>query len=111
MRYELVTMYGERFAPRYGESRAVIIGIDEYQGQGFGPLLSARADAKAIAEVLRTRFGFPQEHMACLYNGEATGTAIRKAVQRLGDGDVDDRAIVYFAGHGHTHPRGDGGGW
>jgi uncharacterized caspase-like protein len=60
------------------------------------------SEAEGIAEVLRTRFEFATENITILRNDEATKDAILTAFFRYTDAGVDDRLVVFFAGHGYT---------
>ena len=94
-------------APRsklYERSHAVVVGINEYASW---PRLSyAVNDAKAVAELLETQFGFPAQNVRLLLDGDATREGILAALggamadpAQVGQGD---RVIVFFAGHGAT---------
>ena len=86
----------------YSTSRALIVGINEYQT--VSPLSYAVSDAKAIREILVDELDFPKGNVVCLFDEDATKTAIMHAYLRLAEDDVeiDERIIVFFAGHGHT---------
>lgn len=93
------------YAPRYGNSRALIVGIDKYKSAP--PLAYAGNDAKAVAATLVERFGFPTENVELLLDGEATRKSIVErylALTNKDKTDPDDRIVVFFAGHGHTVP-------
>jgi uncharacterized caspase-like protein len=87
---------------RYVASRALIIGIDQYDHAGR--LFYAVNDATEFRDVLITEAGFPAENITLLLDGEATSRAIRSAYASLSNQNVglDDRVIVFFAGHGTT---------
>jgi len=83
----------------YGESWAVIIGIDKYQNAAA--LTYAVKDARSMERALKAH-GFRTVYV--LLNEKATAREIRKL---LGDdlpGKVkpNDRVVVFFAGHGET---------
>lgn len=89
------------FSPKYQSSRALIIGINKYAH--CPPLAHAANDAKGIAKVLADRFSFGE--VALLTDEEATRQAIFTkfhGLADLGNCDVEDRLLVFFAGHGHT---------
>lgn len=91
------------YTPRYANSWALIIGIDRYDHAS--PLQYAANDARAVAQVLETHFGFPKQNITLLLDGEATAKNIVDAFAKYGkDGATgpDDRLIFFFAGHGHT---------
>jgi hypothetical protein len=86
---------------RYSGSRALVIGIDAY---ALAPPLSyAVSDAQAMRDAL-IELGFSSDAVTCLFDAEATKSAILTAyMQFAADGvDVDERLVVFFAGHGHT---------
>jgi uncharacterized caspase-like protein len=85
----------------YTNSWAVVVGINEYCN--VSKLGYARDDAEGFARVIHERFGFPQENIATLVDAEATLTNIQSAVHNLvRSTQRDDRAVFFFAGHGHT---------
>lgn len=91
------------YQPLYSTSHALIIGIDRYQH--VSPLSFATNDARAVAGVLKDKFGFPNENVHLLLDGAATRSAITSAFLRFSDPGVvgsDDRLFVFYAGHGHT---------
>jgi peptidoglycan/xylan/chitin deacetylase (PgdA/CDA1 family)/uncharacterized caspase-like protein len=86
----------------YGESWAVLVGINEYVQ--WPQLAYAEADALGVRDALIERHGFRPDHITTLVNDEATRERI---LQVLGDElprkvQPDDRVFVFFAGHGTT---------
>lgn len=88
----------------YGESWAVVIGINDYQK--WPKLSYAVNDAQGVRELLVNKFRFKPENIQVLLNGEASRERILSAL-----GDVlsdsakvkrDDRVFIFFAGHGVT---------
>lgn len=89
--------------PKYENSHALVVGVNKYDKAG--PLAFARNDAEAVAEVLRTKFGFPGENVQLLLDADATKANVLSAFLRFASGPSiteDDRIVVFFAGHGHT---------
>ncbi len=93
-------------APLYREFHALVIGIDNYAKANV--LTGAIRDARAVAQVLEGHGA----RVELILDGEATRDRMRRALgetlpARLGP---EDRALVYFAGHGATaggrDPRG-----
>lgn len=86
----------------YDSSRALIIGINEYQNAS--PLSYAVNDAQEIKDILIEELGFDSENVIYLTNGDATKSEILKSFLSFTSEDVkvDDRLLVFFAGHGHT---------
>ncbi|MEM7706691.1 MAG: caspase family protein [Pseudomonadota bacterium] len=87
---------------RYAASHALIVGIDKYRH--VSPLSYAVSDAEAIKQLLSESFGFPNEGIRFLANEQATRSAITEAfLEFAADGtEIDDRLLVFYAGHGHT---------
>ncbi len=89
----------------FDHSYAIVIGIDHYENANSWPNLSyAVKDARAMADFLQGQ-GFT---VIPLYETQANKQAILSAMQdnlapRLG---LDDRVLVFFAGHGKTETLG-----
>lgn len=95
----------------YRTSHALVIGVNHYEA-GFRELNYAVADARAVGNILKERYGFASENVRELLDGEASLTNIRRELARLsnpGRVKADDLVVVYFAGHGHTIKLPDGG--
>jgi uncharacterized caspase-like protein len=88
--------------PYYSQSRALIIGIDTYKNAA--PLSYAVSDATEFKKVIVNDLGFPAENVTLLLDGEATkDTILREFLKYTKDSiDIDERILVFFAGHGHT---------
>jgi hypothetical protein len=86
----------------YAASHALVIGINQYANAS--PLSYAVSDAEAIRDLLISDFGFPSANVRYLADTDATKQNIQKAFFRFTRDDVglDDRILVFFAGHGHT---------
>lgn len=95
----------------YSGSRALVIGINKYKHAS--PLSYACNDAEAIRDILIEDFGFPENNVACLLDEAASKEEILKSYFRFTNGDIglDERIIIFYAGHGVTVPgaRGDVG--
>jgi len=90
------------YSPSYGESFALIIGINKYSK---APNLEyAFNDAEAVASLLKDRFDFKDENIKLLLNEKATRQEIMSSFLSYAKNgvSVDDRVIVFFAGHGTT---------
>jgi len=62
-------------------------------------------DASAVAEILATKFGFPEDNVKLLLDSSASRENIMKEFLLLADSSKvgpDDRILIFFAGHGHT---------
>jgi uncharacterized caspase-like protein len=82
-------------ATSFGRYRALIIGNERYKD--FDKLRSPLADAKAIAEVLRTSYGFEVQVLA-----NATRYELLSAFSKLRKESTEsDNVLIYYAGHGH----------
>jgi hypothetical protein len=86
----------------YANSHALVIGINSYKH--VSPLAYAVNDATAVRDLLVAELGFPSENVICLLDEKATRESILKAYCSFMREDVglDDRVLVFFAGHGHT---------
>ena len=85
----------------YDQSWAVVIGINDYQGQ-HPSLANAKNDAQAVAQILKESYGF--EHVVTMYDQEATQDAILNCLRDELPAQVgpNDRVVFFFAGHGTT---------
>lgn len=87
---------------------ALVIGVSEYSGTGWPDLNTADADARAIADLLRSRYGFSVTEMI---DKQATrGNILRKLDQFMQLTDKD-ALLIYFAGHGLYDKPMDEGYW
>lgn len=87
--------------PRYCNSWAVVVGINEYETTN--PLLHARADAQAVSQTLVEDFGFPNENVVVLLDADASKDAVMEAFLDLNRRTAEnDRVLFFFAGHGVT---------
>jgi len=81
--------------PGFRSSRALVIGISEYQN--LRKLENAAKDAKAVVVELE-RLGWDVKP---LYDKQATEEGISRAIDALiRDVDPEDRLLFYYAGHG-----------
>ena len=79
----------------YGRYYALVIGNNAYQNQP--PLKTAVADAQAVADLLRNRYGFTS--IKLLTN--ATRYEIAAAMEEMRETVTEkDNLLIYFAGHG-----------
>jgi uncharacterized caspase-like protein len=89
----------DSYSTSYKTSWALVIGIDRYHV--VNPLGFAVNDAEAVASTLVDVVGFPKENVVKLCNEQATRGAIRQEFLAFAERcDVNDRIIVFFAGHG-----------
>lgn len=90
--------------------RALIIGIDNYNPVdeqvassrgGWSNLDGCVNDAKAISDIITSRFGFDNKNIKTLFNQEAKRDDIIKQIQNLIDNaQKGDIVFIYYAGHG-----------
>ncbi len=90
--------------------RALLIGIDVYNPVdeqiasnrgGWSNLDGCVNDAKAINDIITSRFGFENKNIKTLFNQEAKRDAIIKELENLiNDAQKGDVIFIYYAGHG-----------
>lgn len=86
-----------------GTTRAVIVGISEYQDKSIGDLRFAHRDAEAFAAYLQSEVGggLGEEQFRLLTNENATLGQISAALEWLQEtSQSGDQAVIYFSGHG-----------
>jgi hypothetical protein len=84
----------------YSALRALIIGISRYADPQYD-LSYARSDAEALAQLLKSEFGF--DPIWTLFDADATRQSIiRFFEQDLQRTEEDDGLLIFFAGHGIT---------
>lgn len=90
---------------RGGRQLAIVIGNDTYAA--YPALATARADARAVADVLKRRYGFETR---LVLDGTRFDilSALNDARESLGD---KDSLLVYFAGHGELDAASGEGYW
>ena len=94
---------------KLGKYKALIIGINDYEGPKIPDLETATNDATAVAKVLREKYGF---EVKLLLDREATKEAIYRELRNLtGSTKPNDSVLIYFAGHGDLDRTYDGGWW
>jgi hypothetical protein len=87
---------------------ALVIGVSDYTGTGWPQLGTASADAKAIGDILRSRYGF---NVMELTDRKATRGNILRTLDQLMNLTDDDALLIYFAGHGFYDDQMDEGYW
>jgi len=90
------------YTPLYSNSRALIIGINQYASAP--PLEYAVNDAMAVAEILKNTFGFDESNLKILIEEKASRSEIMAHYMAFASNDIenDDRIFIFFAGHGYT---------
>jgi len=106
-----ISLAGSVFEPTISKSYALLIGIGEaYRKNGFTPLANASSDVAAVAEMLEA-LPRPWE-VELLTDDQATRDGIMRAKQVLEDKlEPDDRALIFYAGHGTAHADSEESGW
>ena len=86
----------------------LVVGVSQYSSPGIRGLRYADADARMVAEFLRSPdgAGIPDSRMRVLLNGDATRANILAAFRSfLASTTRNDLVVIYFAGHGVTSPE------
>ncbi|HRW74783.1 MAG: caspase family protein [Lewinellaceae bacterium] len=94
----LMAQFGKK-----GTTRALVVGISEYQDEGIPDLRFAHRDAQAFADYLLERpvDRVLPDNLKLYINEEATGGAVHGAMRGLvKDSQAGDKVVIYFAGHG-----------
>lgn len=111
--YKVVTLEGNEFKPTakaepkselYGESWALVVGINKYE---FWPQLGYAAnDAQGVKSMLKSKYHFKEENIFTLLDEQATGENITSHISDiLADPKrikPNDRVFIFYAGHGMT---------
>lgn len=90
-----------------GRNFALIIGVSQYKFHegGLRNLEYAHADARSIADFLKTRAGFKDSDISYLENENATVENVRAAVDLfLARARENDLVFLFVAGHGAQDP-------
>ncbi len=91
-----------------GTTRAVIVGISDYQDPDISDLKYAHKDAEVFARYLLSPSGgsVKRENIQLILNEQATSGNIWKAFYWLIDSSkAGDISIIYFAGHGDVESK------
>ena len=92
----------------YSDSWALVIGINKYQN--VDQLNYAVNDAIAVKEMLVNKYGFKEDNIKLITDGEATKDNILKGFSDiLTQAKEKDRVVVFYAGHGETYKLPSGG--
>ena len=93
-----------------GATRAVIVGISDYQDPQIIDLSYAHRDADSFAVFLKSNSGgrIGDQHIQLLTNNQATIARIQSAMEwLLKNTEPGDQAILYFSGHGDVETKND----
>jgi tetratricopeptide (TPR) repeat protein len=89
-------------------SRAVVIGISDYQDEAIEDLKYADKDAVVFADFLRSPSGgsLNDQQIRVLTNGQATLASVQSALEwLLKNSQKGDLAIIYFSCHGDVEAK------
>lgn len=90
----------------YGESYALLIGVDAYPGMDAKPTnMHALADVTSLKKTLVNSYGFTADNVTTLTGKDATLETINGALGKLADqGKIkpEDRILIYFSGLART---------
>lgn len=94
--------------PAVAEDRALIIGINTYEGDNA--LEGCRTDAENMERVVEEVWGYKSSQIKTLFDKKATRKAILDAFDDwlIRDTRSGDRVFFYFSGHGMQIPDEDG---
>lgn len=89
-------------------TRALVVGISDYQNSQIPDLQFAHRDAEAFAAFLQSPGGgsVPPDQIRLLTNAQATNANICAGLSWLMDNSAEgDVAIIYFSGHGDVESK------
>lgn len=93
-----------------GNQWLFVIGIDTYIK--WPPLKTAANDAKAVKEVLLSRYHFEKKYLIELYDEQATRKNIIGKLRYLANNiREEDSLVIYYAGHGQLDSITKRGSW
>jgi hypothetical protein len=96
-----MNMDNKIYSPQYSASRALIVGINNYQYAS--PLGYAVRDAEETSQLLMDEFGFDERNISLLTDANAARARIIESfLSYVDETEIDDRIVFFFAGHGHT---------
>lgn len=89
---------------KLGRYYAVVIGNNSYRDSNYAALKSAANDANAVADMLRSRYGY---QTSLVLNGSRLEilTALNEMREKL---KPEDNLLIYYAGHGEVDSAGQG---
>lgn len=101
------TVAGVPSGVKLGKFHALVVGNNAYQSSDYPALQSAVNDATAVAQVLKSRYGY---ETTLLLN--ATRFDILSALNQMRETlTPNDNLLVYYAGHGEISADGQQGYW
>jgi len=92
---------------KLGRFHALVVGNNQYQSGDYPALQSAVNDATAVAQVLKSRYGYETRLLL-----NATRYDILSALNDMRESlTAEDNLLVYYAGHGEISADGQQGYW
>ncbi|MHC5065492.1 MAG: protein kinase domain-containing protein [Planctomycetota bacterium] len=97
----------------YDKTHALLIGVqDTYDGREWDKLNNTLRDVQEVRDTLVDDLGWGADSVTMLTEGEANEAGIRRALSKIEESaGINDRVLVYFAGHGKRNERNDSDGW
>ena len=93
---------------KFGKYHALIIGNNEYESdKGWPALNTAVNDAKAVAKLLKDKYGFKTTLILNATRSDMV-VGLEKMRSKLSE---KENLLIYFAGHGYMDPENDQGYW
>lgn len=93
-----------------GDQWLFVIGINSYLE--WPHLKTAVNDARAVRDVLVSRYHFDEDHLIELYDVDATRSNILSKLRYFAQSlKEDDSLVVFYAGHGYLDPITKEGSW
>ena len=93
-----------------GSQWLMVIGIDNYLR--WPKLRTAVNDARAVRDVLTSRYHFDKDHLYELYDADATRANILKTFRTLANQvKSEDSLLIFYAGHGNMDTITKTGSW
>ena len=91
------------------EDRALIVGVEKYKNPLTPPTPGCVADALAMSEFIKTKFGFAASSIKLLLNEEATAANIENGLNQwlVAGSRPGDKVFFFYAGHGSQLPDDD----
>ncbi|MCC7261843.1 MAG: caspase family protein [Candidatus Latescibacteria bacterium] len=89
-------------APVWADKRALLIGVNDYtRGPAEWDLRGCENDVNMTRKLLIERYGFPEQNVKVLLNGDATAAEILRSIKEWLVKPVKPEDIVYFHFSGH----------
>lgn len=94
---------------KLGTYKALVIGINDYQDKQIPTLKTAVNDARELANILQTLYGF---EVTLLLDRQATKKAIYQKLRNMAANSTPDESVlIYYAGHGELDRVLNDGWW